>query len=167
LNATQAYDKSTSQIVLASYPATSTINTPTNSLGVSGSYPPSKVYGDVGVTGAEYPGLELIVSTVKAGSAASAALKTINMDLFANALSAAAAKQTLIVPTTAQFVGTIVRAGVFNTGEPIGSKSNANKEIFAGNITVGTGLYKTWQGKYAVLKVDLLTDKAILRVYNE
>ena len=42
-----------------------------------------------------------------------------------------------------------------------------SKDIFYGAITVGTGNYREWQGKYAVLKIDLVTNNAILRVYND
>jgi len=164
LNATQAYDKSTSQIVLASYSATSTINTPTKSLGG----PAPVIYGAVGVTATQYAELVPVDKPKRAGLEAPAP-KSITIG-WSPTTEAPAAKQTaaLFQKDTAQFSSGIkIDAGVFNTGEPIGSKSNATKEIFAGNITVGTGLYREWQGKYAVLKVDLLTDKAILRVYNE
>jgi hypothetical protein len=168
LNATQAYDTSTSQIVLASYKGKSTINTPTNSLGDSGP-DPSKVFGvAVEVTGTQNPALLLSPQPGKDVLIGSAGPKTITAGwTVARSLPAGAAKQTLIVPTTGQFSGILIKPAGITPVDPGGTKSNATKEIFAGNITVGTGLYRTWQGKYAVLKVDLLTDKAILRVYNE
>ena len=173
LNATQAYDSSTSQIVLASYPATSTIKAPTNSLG--GTSPdPGKVFNvTVGVTGTQYAGLFFRAQQEKAGLAASAPLKSITLDWTSYADLAApvpTAKQTtgLILKDTAQFAGIICRSPIgIEPADPGTTKTKKTQEIFAGNITVGTGLYITWQGKYAVLKVDLLTDNAILRVYNE
>jgi len=167
LNATQAYDSSTSQIVLASYKGKSTINTTKNSLG--GRYPPPiKTFGvTVGVNGTEFRAAaygalqEKAILTGPEAAPKAIAVDWNNADIEA---PAAAAKQTVVTVNplpTAKFNGTLVSPNVADR------KSNATKEIFAGNITVGTGLYREWQGKYAVLKVDLLTDKAILRVYNE
>jgi hypothetical protein len=177
LNATQAYDASTSQIVLASYPATSTINTPTKGLGYVAH---ADYLGAVTVTGTEYAtNVNSTLQAVRAGLTASSpgsAAKTITIfgecswvplkQVGAAKIRAAASVDSV------QFAGTLVDVdGIAPDGiepdDPGTTKTKKTKEIFAGNIIVGTGLYRTWQNKYAVLKVDLLTNKAILRVYNE
>jgi len=43
--------------------------------------------------------------------------------------------------------------------------TNANTTYY-GAITVGLGEYKKWQGNYAVLKINTVTEKAILRIYD-
>jgi len=43
---------------------------------------------------------------------------------------------------------------------------NANTTYY-GAITVGLGEYKKWQGNYAVLKINTVTEKAILRIYAD
>ena len=40
-----------------------------------------------------------------------------------------------------------------------------NITIYDGVITLGLGEYKKWQDKYAVLKTNTVTEKAILRIY--
>ena len=78
-------------------------------------------------------------------------------------------KQVKAQNDTYHFSGQVWQT-ITNT-DPIGdieaARSKKTKEIYYGAMTVGTGLYREWQGKYAVLKVDILTNKAILRVYNE
>ena len=44
--------------------------------------------------------------------------------------------------------------------------TNANTTYY-GAITVGLGEYKKWQGNYAVLKINTVTEKAILRIYAD
>ena len=168
LNATQAYDTSTSQIVLASYPATSTIKGSAKSLGKV-VRDDSREYGTVAVH-ATQTGLgqnfglkarEVKVDTPKE-------TKVIGL-AWTPELTAPAAKNTTLIPAdTAQFSGAWwLGARDLALDDPGSAKSNATKEFYYGAITVGTGLYRDWQNKYAVLKVDLLTNKAILRVYNE
>jgi hypothetical protein len=41
-----------------------------------------------------------------------------------------------------------------------------NITIYDGVITLGLGEYKKWQDKYAVLKTNTVTEKAILRIYE-
>ena len=165
LNATQAYDTSPSQIVLASYPASATIKGPTKGLG--------KVvrddirrYGSVAVNATTFAS-PLRDLTVREAEVAIQQQDPQTITLGWMCPRVAAVKKTTVVPNdTAIFSSAswyVENLSPFTHGP----KSNATKEIFAGNITVGTGLYRDWQNKYAVLKVDLLTDKAILRVYNE
>jgi len=151
LNATQAYDSSRSQIVLASYPATSIIKTPAKSLGkVTGSVRHGlNNSGVVGVTETTCP--QTTVEVVFAGSNLNVGSKQFPWGDGA---------------CTVSFNGTATD-GFLNIQGSSKRNTNANKDIFYGAITVGTVIYKEWQGKYAVLKVDLLTNNAILRVYNE
>ena len=176
LNATQAYDKSPSQIVLASYPATSTIKGPTKSLGkvvpyVTSNYVPYVTsnynygfalgYGSVAVTATQSPTSTFGLKSPEDPAAPFNSVTVSWTDLY---ILEAAKKQ--IVPTITP-TGTAIFTAFEFFVDPGSAKSNATKDIFAGNITVATGLYRDWQNKYAVLKVDLLTNKAILRVYNE
>jgi hypothetical protein len=167
LNARQAYDTSTSQIVLGSFPATAIKKTLAKSL------LPTDLFmdGTAGVVltsagGAVITGTGLgkadrdsqvfpISGTVSWTTEQAGGSLTKNKKL-------PALKQA----DTATFSGT---NPAYESGLPAGAatKSNATKDIFYGAITVGTGLYREWQGKYAVLKVDLPTNNAILRVYNE
>jgi len=172
LNATQAYDVSTSQIVLASYPAKATKKAPAKSLEDPTSVP-FELEGTVGVTATAWPAVELgflgkadreespIIFTSSANVSFGADRSTGTGGLTKSKIEVAGAGQA----STVLFGGT----STGSAGLPLGAatKSNANKEIYYGAITVAIGEYRTWQGKYAVLKVDLLTDKAILRVYNQ
>ena len=169
LNATQAYDTSTSQIVLASYPAKASIKAPAKSLGkVSRGFVWDGVAAASVYTYQKIPYEMLATGNKRLKPARAEALKTVSFGFnLTDPGSQLGSKTEFVELSTASFTGT---AWPSAGGDLVGSlkrKSNANKEIFAGNITVGTGLYRDWQNKYAVLKVDLLTDKAILRVYNE
>ena len=169
LNATQAYDTSTSQIVLASYPATSTINTSAKGLGRAADKP-TKGAGGVSVTGTE-TGWSPDFATdgaVKGLGTGAASLSLAFYWMPSPLLPVSDTKQTP-VSQPLQRQADIVQFGGVESFPPGGAtiKSNATKEIYYGNIIVGTGLYREWQGKYAVLKVDLLTNNAILRVYNQ
>ena len=161
---------------MASYPATSTINAPTKGLG--GLTPvPTKVGGTVSVTGTETKWNNftdpLEVTAVRADLAArkeefvgnERLTKSVNIGYLAplRTQGARAAKQMPRPLETLQFTGVLDKS----TLPVANTKSNATKEIYYGAFTVGTGEYREWQGKYAVLKVDLLTNNAILRVYNE
>ena len=171
LNATQAYDSNPSQIVLASYPATSTIKTPAKSLGkVLSPNLQVRYAGFAAVTGTVYPADEFMDNERQPLfflNAATVELAFSPVDLNPVLGSKKENPDTTFIETsTANFSGTgWDDAGGVLVGS-LKRKSNANKDIFYGAITVGTLLYKEWQGKYAVLKVDLLTNNAILRVYN-
>ena len=185
LNATQAYDTSPSQIVLGSFPASATKKLLAKDLGdvVDPEAVPSE--GTVGLvlTNAGVKFLanasgknELFASLLeKADQKAEPAAitgpdwATVN---FAQGIAKSGLKKNKNEPQffakadIVTFGGTATgpNADIVVAGD---DKSNAVKDIFYGAITVGTGLYREWQGKYAVLKVDPLTNKAILRVYNE
>jgi len=174
LNATQAYDVSTSQIVLASYPATSTIKTSAKSLASSSKGGNNFILGSAVVTGTNWAGSSMVeagvsmfggLRTGKEEASTIPPFKGIEMS-FGPSLKGG---QAGLKNSSGVFVkpeNVIVFSGLYSQQDTF-TKSNATKDIFSGNITVGTGLYKTWQNKYAVLKVDLLTNKAILRVYND
>jgi len=168
LNATQAYDKSPSQIVLASYPATASKKLLTK-----------KVLPDA-------VGGVASVNLVKAGQlAAGLPVKEVlgKSDIVSKDIAVPGAIDISFAPFapgtvregttkyveagTAMFTGVSGIALLLPAGDDADVRSKKTKEIYYGAMTVGTGDYRAWQGKYAVLKVDLLTNKAILRVYNE
>jgi len=178
LNATQAYDTNPSQIVLASYSAKASIKAPAKSLEAEG-----VEIGDdgdvVGYTGrisvnettygptlGDSAGTNKGVNLAAGGKAIVLTLSPITSQ--GSAVGSKKANDPAIAYRTGSTVS--FTSSAVNSGRLVGSskrKSSANKDIFYGAITVGTVLYKEWQGKYAVLKVDLLTNNAILRVYNE
>jgi hypothetical protein len=178
LNATQAYDSNPSQIVLASYPATATKKAPTKSLEAEG----VEIGDDGDVVG--YTGRISVNETTYGSTLGDSAgtNKVLNPTIVVKPLTlsfstiiptgSAVGSKKANDPAIAYRTGStaIFTSSAVNSGRLVGSskrKSSANKDIFYGAITVGTVLYKEWQGKYAVLKVDLLTNNAILRVYNE
>jgi len=176
LNATQAYDVSTSQIVLASYPAKATKKAPAKSLEDPTSVPFAVegkalvVARGTVVANVTYEP-SVVVSGVSLGKDAAqgqaVSLGAITLSYAENVI--AGLTQKLLQPNIASavtFTGTGDSTGITEGSGP-NLKSNANKEIYYGAITVAIGEYRTWQGKYAVLKVDLLTDKAVLRVYDD
>ena len=61
---------------------------------------------------------------------------------------------------TLAYTGTSLKAGSSR------SKATNSNTIYYGAITVGLGEYKKWLGKYAVLKINTVTEKAILRIYD-
>ena len=182
LNATQAYDSSTSQIVLGSFLATAIKKLLTKDLGGGGDPYPVPMTGTVAVTLNSGGTIDPVVSLLrkadqKAEPAAITGPASATLNFAPQAITVSGLKKNknesrfFEQADTAGFVGTSAYAGtVLNMGvlgDASNTKSNKTKDIFYGNIIVGTGLYRTWQNKYAVLKVDLLTNKAILRVYNE
>jgi hypothetical protein len=175
LNATQAYDKSPSQIVLASYPATAskkllTKNVYTSPVGGVASVNSRTSSGGVleGALLSEGLGKSDIVSK-QLRSRVSRETTAVDVNYAAGGeFTTTKSKQQgalSIEPGTATFSGVNV-GGNYDGGDDGAVRSKKTKEIYYGAMTVGTGDYRTWQGKYAVLKVDLLTNNAILRVYN-
>jgi hypothetical protein len=67
--------------------------------------------------------------------------------------------------TTLSFTGS-ASAGPLQTGLSNKSKATNPNTVFYGGIPVGTGDYKKWQGKYAVLKINTVTGKGVLRIYD-
>jgi hypothetical protein len=187
LNATEAYDFSTSQIVLASYPATATKKAPAKSLGVTTGGTGKKKFYDgttnvtvtsCGTTLGDAAGTNKDLNMATVGKALTLSFLSIiptgpavGSKKAGDPASTFGARSTKGSYAPGELIGTTIFSGsAVDLGLNSGSskrKSSANKDIFYGAITVGTVLYKEWQGKYAVLKVDLLTNNAILRVYNE
>jgi hypothetical protein len=172
LNATQAYDISTSQIVLGSFPASATKKLLTKdleaaekyALGRDGTVAVTLTYGGGLITGTGLGKADQKAEpAITVPTSATVGWKDAYGDDFA--LKKSKIEGFSVQANTACFAGTSADRGRLSGGAA--TKFNAAKDIFYGAITVGTGLYRTWQGKYAVLKVDLLTNKAILRVYNE
>ena len=157
LNATQAYDTNPSQIVLASFPASATKKLLTKET------PP--LFEDA--VGSVSFGVTTTGNAIDIGFDLSRGLgpkstASVNVSFVDAQLPDAQLPEGAVPlpPNTAIFGGMNTIRGVDSL------KSNTTKDIYYGAMTVATGLYRDWQGKYAVLKVDLLTNNAILRVYN-
>jgi len=69
------------------------------------------------------------------------------------------------VPSSLGFSGASI-GGLFQYNLSKNSKATNPNTIFYGGIPVGTGDYKKWQGKYAVLKINTSTGKCVLRIYD-
>jgi len=54
-----------------------------------------------------------------------------------------------------------------NTPGLLKSKATNPNTTFYGGISVATGDYRKWQGKYAVLKLNTTTGKGVLRIYED
>jgi hypothetical protein len=180
LNATQAYDTNPSQIVLGSFPASATKKLLKKDLGavereflLMEGTAALRFTNPPGTAANEDGGIVILgkadrrqTSNWDGPSSASVSFKgEYRGDLFVTGLTKN--KKTVVArgqESTVTFGGTSAGRGFL----PVDAidKSNAAKEIYYGAFTVGTGEYREWQGKYAVLKVDLLTNNAILRVYN-
>jgi hypothetical protein len=162
LNATQAYDTSPSQIVLANYPATASKKLLTKGFKQTINAGTTTVQLTEAVTFGGYLGKAPIIITTT--SLNLSFLDPVFVDPLLPSVGVIKNKQiTYSMEDTVSFQGTRVDNGNFDSAK----KSKKNKEFYYGAMTVGTGDYRAWQGKYAVLKVDLLTNNAILRVYNE
>jgi len=165
LNATQAYDKSSSQIVLGSFPATASKKLLAKDLGEPKQSITVGTMTANWMTGGDGVAAKIDADQSGKGFAAPIAA-TVNMSYVGRGDEYAEAKKDVIIeqapaPISVIFVGSGLVAAYAAV------KSKKTKEFYYGAITVGTGDYRAWQGKYAVLKFDLLTNKAILRVYNE
>jgi len=176
LNATQAYDVTSSGITLAS--AIGTLLDKDVAVKAEAAVPlPTQVVG-VGLTvkttatvypfelGAEKAAVNPLLVTGN----------TVALTVVANKnLGNGAKKKRLVAPTcpgypnctisTANFQGTasgrLIEGPVLNN-----SKATNPNTIFYGGIPVGTGEYKKWQGNYAVLKINTSTGKCVLRIYD-
>jgi len=71
-------------------------------------------------------------------------------------------------PDGVTFTGTAVGLPLYGVEglSSISKATNANTTYY-GAITVGLGEYKKWQGNYAVLKINTVTEKAVLRIYAD
>ena len=68
--------------------------------------------------------------------------------------------------STLQFSGTTPFSLLLNPAVSKNSKATNPNTTFYGGIPVGTGDYNKWQGKYAVLKINTITGKGVLRIYD-
>jgi len=151
LSATQAFDTSRSQIVLGSFKGRlidKTINKDARvvTVGSTTTNHPSYVIPD------KFQEVERQIATEDGLTAVALAVKnykTPNIKL-ANELNIGVLKSRFI------FDG--VKMGSLNPGK--------NITIYDGVITLGLGEYKKWQDKYAVLKTNTVTEKAVLRIYE-
>jgi len=183
LNATEAYDVTPSGITLAS----ATGNLVDKSVAVKDVDKVSGYWADVGVG--------ITVTTAGAGvtlesgikkdtfDPASLAGNTVALTVLSPGTSRPAKKQSANIrqkcdtnqsgncpppygtATSLGFSGASIGVEV-----PIGLSNNSKatnpNTIFYGGIPVGTGEYKKWQGKYAVLKINTTTGKCVLRIYD-
>jgi hypothetical protein len=173
LNATQAYDVSSSQIVLGSYSAKASKKSPAKSLEDPTLVPFIVVgkgtavrNGTVVASVTTWPTVVADGDVLGKDAAQFPVATTVG---YTEDLRAGLTQKQKVQPGH-QFANGVTFNGIGSAivaGNDANSKTNANKEIYYGAITVAIGEYRTWQGKYAVLKVDLLTDKAVLRVYDE
>ena len=178
LNATQAYDVTSSGITLAT--ATGTLldksvavksNAGNPAVGVGLSFMAGGTYtgGDSGFekqTASEvrlyqFRSTSLWTSPIQAGAGTEVFSDKCDENQFGNCLPAFKGTAT-----------TLGFGGTSNGGTPkfdLLNKSKATNPntFFYGAITVGTGDYKKWQGKYAVLKINTVTGKGVLRIYDD
>ena len=158
LNATQAYDTSPSQVVLGSFTGKLTDKTATekswDEVAWDGSLTAS-VYGET------YRGV---------GDAAG--LKRVINPIAPETVSLSATQTAPIIYTLSSSLGEPRVGGVTFTGMSFGSVGSSSKSkatnantSYYGAITVGLGEYRKWQGNYAVLKINTVTEKAVLRIY--
>jgi hypothetical protein len=179
LNATQAYDTNPSQIVLGSFPASASKKLLTKDLGAiepgtdlrggTASVVVNNAAGQIANTDRNFKPENTDRQKTLAPSGAPWIWTTVSFGT-GQVENKPGLKKSKRVPfgdervATASFSGVSPGSSLF-PGDP--KNSNETKEIYYGAFTVGTGEYREWQGKYAVLKVDLLTNNAILRVYNQ
>ena len=155
LNATQAYDVTSSGITLASAIG----KLVDKDAAVKAAPSPLAVGVGLSLTGV------VIIPKDTAGAGKQAAAGDFGSTATISAVPVAKARQSASHgPTT-----TITFGG--NAGVQLGVVPNISKETnpnttFYGAITVGTGDYKKWQGNYAVLKINTVTGKGVLRIYD-
>lgn len=163
LNATQAYDTASSGITLASAIGTLVDNSVavkaqrgTEAITIGLSLRTAGVTNPFGTADAEKreAAADFGASTVELG------VVKVQKKQSAKACDAITTlRQSYGPATTLNFNGDQVLLG----GNVI--KTNPNT-TFYGGIPVATGDYKKWQGKYAVLKINTVTGKGVLRIYD-
>ena len=158
LNATQAYDVTSSGITLAS--ATGTLVDKDAAVKTESLKCAEALYVGLSITGT---GGEFVTAGAEkqfiiTPAASSATLSTWLLPIIPLLKGPLAAATTIMFNGTA----TVDRSGLSNK-----SKATNPNTSFYGAITVGTGDYKKWQGKYAVLKINTVTGKGVLRIYDD
>jgi len=182
LNATQVYDTQSSGITLGSFAGT-VKGTPSSKSSVIENKNKQQCGDSGGCCGCcnpscDYccitPGVVNVQETILGNSSntnvakentykhGESALQTKVM--FLSLSSSASVSQTkVIVPTLLNFQGITQQAG----DNGVANSTASNKTFYYGGIPVATGLYKGWQGKYAVLTINKVTKKATLRIFDE
>ena len=164
LSATQAHDISRSQIVLGSFTGKFTDKTATEK---------------------DYANWTVALTTYRAGgslfdgdgatggvkrddhSVITPATGTLSLSATSIALDGAqrvAPKERFGIPPVVTFSGATGYRAI-QLVRSSNSKATNSNTIYYGAITVGLGEYKKWQGNYAVLKINTVTEKAVLRIY--
>ena len=161
LNATQAYDVTSSGITLASAIGTLV----DNSVAVKANA--DKVFNNISLSTTTAGGVVFPPGAPGAGKRATFIPTSTSATLSATpALRKLKRAADYRVVTTLDFGGT---ATGYRLSSGLSNKSKATNPntFFYGAITVGTGDYKKWQGKYAVLKINTVTGKGVLRIYDD
>ena len=172
LNATQAYDVTSSGITLASAIGTLV----DNSVAVKAERPRGVGVGLTVTAGGAYSGGDggFGKESAELGTGVSTATVTAWKDLAGTEPFIGKCEPNVNDGCTPGFKGAATTLGFSGTatGEVITrglsnkSKATNPNTTFYGAITVGTGDYKKWQGKYAVLKINTVTGKGVLRIYD-
>jgi hypothetical protein len=177
LNATEAYDVTSSGITLASAIGTlvdksvvvKTENPRTIEL-MTGLSVQTTGAGDASGLGAEKAAINptsLLGSsaTLTVGAGAAKKRQSANIRQKCNVNQTDNCTPFVGAANTLSFTGTS-SGEVFQPSLSKNSKATNPNTIFYGGIPVGTGDYKKWQGKYAVLKINTSTGKCVLRIYD-
>jgi len=165
LSATQAYDiLSRTQIVLGSFTGKLTdksVVVKASDVGPGGAWNGNITLAEFGNTagthgyGAKRDGNGVVVK----GTVALSALGAVGKNPGKTAVPWA--------PGGVTFQGTRVLSNTIAIASSSNSKATNANTTYYGAITVGLGEYKKWQGNYAVLKINTVTEKAILRIYAD
>ena len=154
LSATQAHDTSRSHIVLGSFTGKLTDKTATEK-------------GGGGITcniGWNTTRFATVAGTKRDEGSPRTGTVTLSVRPIAlDGLEGVAPKEVFIIPPEVTYSG--MRPP--DPGSSFMSKATNSNTIYYGAITVGLGKYKKWQGNYAVLKINTVTEKAVLRIYAD
>jgi hypothetical protein len=166
LSATQTYDTSRSQLVLGSFKGKLTDKTATEKDGTArwSTMGVSLTTTGYGATPEYYVGVH--AKKDNDNNDIGSPLQTVHLESTNERASTNRTSDTISEKTAVDYWSTF---GVtFQGTAPASSNSkatNANTTYY-GAITVGLGKYKKWQGNYAVLKINSVTEKAVLRIYD-
>jgi hypothetical protein len=166
LSATQAYDTSRSQVVLGSFTGKLT----DKSVVVKADFPGNSVPFDGGITINAYGGVSGGLDFTRGVYGSKIGMKTVTLNAWAPKADRVISGNVVI---TANMVSNGITFGgsapASRAAVPLSSNpkaTNANTTYY-GSITVALGKYKKWQGNYAVLKINSVTETAILRIYAD
>jgi hypothetical protein len=166
LNATQAYDKTSSGITLAS--ATGRLVDKGAAVKDVPSEPGAEYRANIGLTFTEArkaAGEPEYIDSAERNTqdlVPAAAVNGVTMALTGTVPNFKSRDKFYNV-STAGFTGSVLQdvPGLTN------SKATNPNTTFYGGISVATGDYRKWQGKYAVLKLNTTTGKGVLRIYED